>query len=131
MAPTIAIIDDDSAFQGLMHDFLSDEGFLTEGILSARGAVDAVRRMRPDLVILDLRLEQPGDGLRILEELRGTSPAAAIPVIICSADVHCLREQTTRLEQQGYLLMEKPLRLDALLASIGALLAPSYNERGG
>ncbi len=127
---TIAVVNNDTAFLELMGELLGGEGYRTLICKEGDKAYELVKERQPDLVVLDVRLDHPESGWTILELLRLDPATARIPVIVCSADIHCLHEQTARLEQQGYRLMEKPLQLDALLASIDALLAPSCNERG-
>lgn len=64
--PRILIVDDDPHIQRMLEDFLRDEGFRPVGVDSTRGAVAAVRRELPDLVLLDMRLSD-GNGLDLLK----------------------------------------------------------------
>jgi CheY-like chemotaxis protein len=123
MTPTIAVIDDDPAFLTLMHDILSEEGYATLLVRSARGAVAAVQAQLPDLIVLDLRFSDAATGWEILDGLRGDAGTAAIPVIICSADCLHLRAKAAWLQQHGYRALEKPFRVDELLAALAELLA--------
>jgi two-component system, NarL family, nitrate/nitrite response regulator NarL len=55
-------------------------------------ALDAIERLRPDVVLLDLRMPDI-DGLEVLDRLRGLDPPSASRVLIVSAS---LDEETER-----------------------------------
>lgn len=127
--PTIAVVDDDTAFLDLMSDLLSDEGYTTRVWKSAHGAFAAVRDLQPDLVILDIRLEHPEAGWNVLELLKLDPATTDIPVIVCSADTAFLKQKGDWFEKKGYFSLEKPFDLNDLLATIEAALPVSGRER--
>jgi DNA-binding NarL/FixJ family response regulator len=98
---------------------------------------DAVERLRPDLVLTDIRMPPTGtdEGIRLAEELRTTHPE--IGVIVLSQHVEPLYALT--LFEQGsngraYLLKDRLLDADELrravheVASGGALVDPRVVE---
>lgn len=88
---------------------------------SAEEALALVRSERPDLVVLDIGLPGPMDGLDLLAALRRDPDTAAIRVIILSG--RGLQDDTLGLPIDGYLT--KPFRPDKLADCIGALLDSS------
>jgi DNA-binding response OmpR family regulator len=86
MAQRILVVDDDPQIIRLIRSYLETAGF---AVLTARdggGAMHAIRRERPDLVVLDIML--PGiDGLEIVRELRRDPGLAAVPVLLLTARV--------------------------------------------
>src|SRR5436190_15550602 len=68
--PVIAIVYDDVVYLELLCDFLADEGYATICCRYGHEAQRMIRAGRPDLVILDVRLEQPESGWIVLELLR-------------------------------------------------------------
>ncbi|HEU5299155.1 MAG TPA: response regulator transcription factor [bacterium] len=71
MAParTILIVDDEESMRDMLTRYLSREGFRVETAADGPGALAAARRVRPDLIVLDVML--PGmDGLEVLRKLR-------------------------------------------------------------
>jgi two-component system, OmpR family, alkaline phosphatase synthesis response regulator PhoP len=62
----IAIIEDDADLFALLKYNLEREGFLVTGLQTGRGALDLCRRVRPDLILLDIMLPD-SDGLDICE----------------------------------------------------------------
>jgi CheY-like chemotaxis protein len=119
---TIAIVDDDLLFTGMLRDFLEGEGYRVLTWPEAHGAQTLLRSEQPDLLILDVRMEQPEAGRRILELARQDPETAQIAVIVCSADSHFLRRNHTFLRANATAVLEKPFDLDALQAAIEAAL---------
>ncbi|MDU6141634.1 response regulator, partial [Bradyrhizobium sp.] len=78
---TLLMVEDDPEICRLVRDFMRREGFEIE-VAENAAAMDAVlRRLRPDLIILDLML--PGeDGLSICRRLRQSDD---IPILMLSA----------------------------------------------
>ena len=53
---SILIVEDDPEIRRLLADFMRKEGFETECADGATAMDAALRRMRPDLIVLDLML---------------------------------------------------------------------------
>src|SRR3954451_11035095 len=78
---TIVVVEDELAIAELARDYLEHGAFRVRIEQTGKAALEAVRRDRPDLVVLDLGL--PGiDGLDVLREIRRSSN---VPVIILTA----------------------------------------------
>jgi len=79
--PLILVIDDDPVVHDLMRRGLSKEGFRVETVMSGDGALDAARRLRPDVITLDVMM--PGkDGWAVLAELKADPEIGHIPVVM-------------------------------------------------
>ena len=80
----ILVIDDQEADVKLIQTVLADEGF--EVLLALNGAegVDKAISEKPDLIILDL-IMQDMSGFDVVDRIRNNPEAMAIPIIICSA----------------------------------------------
>jgi DNA-binding response OmpR family regulator len=117
----IAVVDNDLPFLNLMQELLTEEGFRV--ILHHEGdtAYALIRKEQPDLVILDIRLEHPEAGWKVLELIRLDPETTHIPVIVCSAD-SSLREKAAMLQDQRCEMLEKPFDLDRLLGTIKAAM---------
>lgn len=77
----IAIIEDDQTISQMYRMKFEAEGFDVEMARDGRQGVAAVKRMRPDIVLLDLQMPEM-DGAEALTEIRSHSWGEAIPVII-------------------------------------------------
>ncbi len=80
----ILIVEDDRDIADLLRLYLEKAGHAVEVAHSGANVLEQVRRLPPDLVVLDLML--PGvDGLTICRALRAGEHTASIPIIILSA----------------------------------------------
>jgi CheY-like chemotaxis protein len=84
-----------------------------------------MRIAEPALVILDLWLEHPSAGGMVLGLLELDEATNHIPLIVCSGYMQLFRDQQSMLRGKGYVLLEKPFSVEALLAHVQALLAPA------
>ncbi len=116
--PMIAVVNDDPAFLELMHELLTDERYATVLLHEGNSAYEKIRQQRPELVILDLRLEHPEAGWKTLELVRLDPVTTNIPVIVCSADTRALREKEDWLRERDVKILEKPFNLDDLLTMV-------------
>jgi len=76
-SPTRVFVVEDSAVvcERLQAMLAGIEGMQAVGVAAtARDAIDGIRRARPDVVVLDLRLAE-GSGLDVLRALRAQDPA--------------------------------------------------------
>jgi DNA-binding NarL/FixJ family response regulator len=95
-------------------------------------AIDVVRRRRPDVVLMDIRM--PGlDGLRAAETILGDAELTAAVVMLTTFDIERYVYDALRLGASGFLLKDAPADrlLDAIrVAAAGdALLAPAITRR--
>ena len=78
---SILVVDDEPRIAELARDYLEHAGFEVRLASTGDGALDSIRRDRPDLVVLDLGL--PGlDGLDVTRDIRRDSN---LPVIMLTA----------------------------------------------
>jgi DNA-binding response OmpR family regulator len=131
MCPIIALVDDDPAVLGLLEDLLSGEGYRTLTLSEGREAFARIAHERPDLVILDLWMEEQDTGWAIYDALHAHDATARIPIIICSADITALRERITEIETHGDAAVEKPFEITNLLDHVDQLLARSSARQRG
>ena len=84
MTKRIVLIEDDSDLFSLLKYNLEKEGFSLTGSQTGRGALDLCKRVRPDLVLLDIMLPD-SDGLDICKGIRNDPDLAQTPVIFLTA----------------------------------------------
>jgi CheY-like chemotaxis protein len=81
----VLVVDDDTDNCELLVRFLHQSGHAGHGVYDGPSAFDAVARLRPDLVFLDVHM--PGiSGLDVLRKLRADERYRSIPVIMLSGD---------------------------------------------
>jgi len=84
MAKTVLIVEDNELNMKLFRDLLEAHGYQTSGTSNGYEALDLVRKMRPDLVLMDIQLTGV-DGLEALRRLRSTPETAHIRVVALTA----------------------------------------------
>jgi CheY-like chemotaxis protein len=120
----IAVVNDDTVFLEMMAAVLRERGWETSIYREGNQAFEHLREDLPDVIILDIRMENPETGWTILELLTLDARTAIIPVIICSAAINDLRAHESRLARYGIAVLPKPFDVDALYAQVDAALAP-------
>lgn len=77
--PRVVIVDDSALVRDGLVRLLRDAGFAVAGVASSavRG-IEAIDRLRPDLVVLDLAM--PGSGFAVLRALKERADAPAVVV---------------------------------------------------
>jgi DNA-binding response OmpR family regulator len=118
----ILVLDDRQVFLTLMRMLLEDEDYQVSVLQQGKGAVERIREVMPDLVILDLKLAD-ASGTDILVGLRAQTSTADIPVIVYSAAVleseaisNLISGNPTRYA--NVTVLQKPFDLDTLLERI-------------
>ena len=83
MAREILIVDDEADIRMLITGILADEGYETREASNSTETLDEIRKRRPDLVILDVWLQNSElDGIEVLTKLKRVDPT--LPVVIIS-----------------------------------------------
>ena len=81
MAIDLLLVDDDASFRSAARAVLGEAGFgVTAEAGSGREAIDAVARLRPGLVLLDVQLPDL-DGFEVLRRLRALPTAPSVVLI--------------------------------------------------
>jgi DNA-binding NarL/FixJ family response regulator len=99
---TVLIVDDHENFRTTARALLEADGFEVVGEVGDGDSVVAeVRRLRPDLVLLDIQLPD-SDGFEIAERLGETSDPPAI-VLTSSRAESSYRRQLARSSARGFI----------------------------
>ncbi|NDR55218.1 response regulator [Aliiruegeria sabulilitoris] len=113
----VLIVDDDSDIREIVRYELEAQGWGVEEAGSGAEIGDAIRRMPPDLILLDLRLPDQ-DGLIIAQRLRATSTIPIIMLTGLGGDV----DRIIGLEMGADDYVVKPFNPRELVARIKAVL---------
>jgi DNA-binding response OmpR family regulator len=130
-ATRILVVDDEPPIVDLVTGYLEREGWSVEGAGDGPAALDAVRRLDPDVVILDVML--PGiDGLEVCRQLRAFSNAYVLMLTARGEEIDRVMGLTVGADD--YLV--KPFSPRELVARVRALLRrprtpPAATDAGG
>ena len=84
MAKTVLIVEDNELNMKLFRDLLEAHGYQTSGTSNGFEALDLVRKMRPDLILMDIQLPQVS-GLEVTRWIKDDPELRAIPVVAVTA----------------------------------------------
>lgn len=117
----VLVADDKSTGRELVRTVLEKRGYEVFEARDGIEALDAVQRIRPDLVILDLHM--PGlDGFGVIKELRLDARFTKIPIIALTASaMQGDRQRAMAAGFTGYIT--KPVSLTTLRSEVERLLA--------
>jgi DNA-binding response OmpR family regulator len=83
VVPKILIVDDDPDIVEAGRLVLEREGYEVEGAPSRAAGMKALEEVKPDLLILDVMMEEPDDGLRMAREIR--KAGHTLPIIMLTS----------------------------------------------
>ena len=114
MTHTVLIVDDEQSIRESLSGILEDESYRVLTAASGPQALDIVSEVTPDLVLLDIWMDEM-DGLEVLSRLKRRLPE--LPVIMISG--HGTIETAVQATQKGaYDFIEKPPQVDRLLLTM-------------
>ena len=129
--PRVAVLDDEPKFVALMEEVLAEEGYRFVRA-SAGDPIEALAEARADVAIVDLHGIIDRGGVSLLRSLRADPRIESLPILVCSADIHQLRELATDLTDLPMVaLLEKPFRIGALTGVLQGLLAGTMQMPSG
>ena len=125
----ITVINDSSEFLAVMDELIVSMGHQMTGFHALYAALDDVVASRPDVMILDLRLEdqrQATSGWELLALARAHDALRSVPVILCTADTAELERRADELAQIADVhVRPKPFAIQEMTSLIDALLPRS------
>lgn len=121
MSGTVLIVDDDADIRDVVRIALTQAGFQTEEAADGRAGLNAVERVKPDLVVLDIGLPEM-DGLEVCRTVRVTSD---VPILFLTAQGDEI-DRIVGLEMGADDYLPKPFSPRELVARVKAIL-----RRGG
>jgi two-component system, NtrC family, response regulator GlrR len=117
----LLVVDDDPGLLRLLTIRLRAENYDVEAVESASAALAALARVRPDLVLTDLRMDQM-DGIGLLKEIQTRAPG--LRVIILTA--HGTIPDAVQATQSGaFAFLTKPVDKQELLDQVQKALKVS------
>jgi len=120
MAESILVVEDEPALRDTLSYNLKKDGFIVETVGDGRSALDSARRLKPDLIVLDLMLPEI-DGFEVCRILRREM---ITPILMLTARDDEI-DRVVGLEVGADDYLTKPFSMRELMARVKAQLRRS------
>lgn len=122
-SPKILCVDDDPDVLAYLRIVLESEGFAYVGAASAEDGLRAYQESHPDLIILDLMMEEVDAGTGFVQKVRLLGSQVPIFMLSSVGDNLSMTTDYASLGLAG--IFQKPLDKDRLLTVVRMALAES------
>lgn len=113
----VMIIDDDTEFLEEISELLREKGYRISKFSEGESALNKVRNDKPDVILLDIRMDKIG-GLKIADELKRRDDTKRIPIIgitgVYTEEAHKSIMKTFGIDK----CFIKPLNIDDVISAI-------------
>jgi len=117
----ILIVDDDPQIHKLLGRMLSEEKFSVQSAFSADEAMTALKRFKPDLIVLDIMMPKVS-GIEVLNHVRRNPSLSDILVLVLSAK-DTQDDRLVGLEKGADDYISKPFHMRHLVRKIEHMIA--------
>jgi DNA-binding NtrC family response regulator len=117
----IYVVDDDPDISEFCKVVLGKKGHQVKAFLSVEAGLAAIRQREPDLLLLDVMIEEADSGFKAAQALAKTNPSLPILMLSAIADAAGQIFDTSSLPVCEF--VEKPLAPDMLVKLAERLLA--------
>jgi two-component system cell cycle response regulator DivK len=116
MAKTVLIVEDNELNMKLFRDLLEAHGYQTSGTSNGFEALDLVRTLRPDLILMDIQLPQVS-GLEVTKWIKDDPELRAIPVVAVTA--FAMKGDEERIREGGCeAYLSKPISVGKFIETV-------------
>lgn len=126
MASTILVVDDDVDFLTQMRLQLEAANFAVETVETARAARDVLAQRKPDLVLVDLMMEDPDAGFSLCYHVKRLDPAIPVIMVTAVSGTTGLSFDAETDEERAWIkadsVLAKPVRFEQLQRELQRLL---------
>lgn len=125
----ILCVDDDPDVLASLQVVLESDGYVVKTARSGKEGIREFGRMKPDLVILDLMMEDVDAGTRLVRELKALSPGVPVYMLSSTGDYLGKAVDVDELGLQG--VFQKPVDPKILLRLLRAKLGRPPADAAG
>ena len=124
----ILVVDDVPVNRDIVEEMLVPLGFVVEQAGGGQDALEMIQSRRPDLVLLDMRME-PMDGAEVVKQIRKLEEGKELPVLAFSASaIGFTVERARAIGCDDFI--SKPFEWDEMLDKIRGLLNLTWDTEG-
>lgn len=126
--PRILLVDDDPDIHLVVEMTLASQGYEIMCCRTGAAAVEVLQRQAVDLVLMDIMLEHPTEGLQVACQMRQDERLKDIPIIFVSSigesAGRAYADEVCPVALVADNFLEKPLNLASLRQAVHRALAP-------
>jgi DNA-binding NtrC family response regulator len=123
--PCVVAIDASEDVRSLYREILGDEGYGVETFDCHEATRDALRQLRPDVVLLDCFIGCDPSGWELLQVLSLDEELQMVPVVICTTDARMFGDGARESVDESISILPKPFDVQDLLSALEASLERS------
>lgn len=116
--PRLLVIDDDPAIVTFVAAALNEVGWHVSTCTDPARVCEQVAGDLPNVVLLDIYLQFPASGWRVLQALREQESTREVPVVVISGQIRELEEREAWLLEQQIGVLSKPFELEDLYQAV-------------
>jgi two-component system response regulator MprA len=121
----VLVVDDDLNLLRMLRRGFVLAGYTVTAVEDGEAALRLLREQEPDLVVLDVMLPEPLDGLEVARRLRASG--SRVPVLMLTARGQ-LEDKLVGFQSGADDYLPKPFAFEELLARAGALLRRRWRD---
>ena len=111
--PLVALVVDDSMLiRHTVCRYLEERGFTVESAANGQEALEALKRIHPNVIITDMHMPKMG-GTEFITALKGCTETANIPIVLISGK----RSEVVKKEQRADLKIFKDIEIEEQLGN--------------
>lgn len=123
---TVILVDDDPDIQESIKMVLENAGYKFEGATNRISGMALIEKAKPDLIILDVMMEEPDDGFFMAQQLRAKGVKTPIIMLTSVSSVTGMKYNKDNEMVQVDDFEQKPIAPAKLIEKVKSLL-----EKGG
>ena len=118
----ILIVDDEKEVRDLLHDVLTEEGYLVEEAENGYKAVEKVKENHFDIIFLDIKMSGM-NGVEAYKIIREIDPR--VTVVIVTAHSSLVEQLIKGAVKKGiYEVIYKPFKIDKIIETVERIINP-------
>lgn len=122
MSKLVMIFDDNQPILDLYEILLLEEGYEVIQSLRVPGNLEPIKRLQPDLVVMDYMFNCADDGWQFVQKMYKDLTTNRIPVILCSADYQLVRKVEKDLIHRNVTFVLKPFDIAVFIDAVNQSL---------
>jgi len=124
----LLVVDDDPDMQEFFQTILGPKGkgYAVSGVVEAALALPAIQKDMPDLVILDVMMEEADSGFKLANLL--SQKFALLPILLLSSIADASEGFMDTLALPVQRILQKPITPERLIEEVEQILSPAPAE---